>query len=564
MSSPQGNSHSPNRGSFQMPTAPGMKLAQEIHDEFLLCKICLEGYKNPKSLNCLHTFCEQCIENHVLSESTYKKYTDYRDFTCPLCRKRTQLPIGGVKKLPDNFLVSSLSELVQRQKPSKFPFCDICKNVNNKHREATSKCLDCAKLLCAACVALHKDTKVTSGHSLFDIEIEKDIECKEHQDEVVRFYCEPCETCICVLCTFNEHKDHEITQFADAVVKYKENIKQMLDKCKGKITKFDTQVESLNKCEEVIKGVTQQVHDTAIAFIQEIRSREKSLIEELENLYGKEIMDMIENKKDLCTQAESLRSTCSLTEVILKGKDIELLLLKKDVQQKLSTLNSIELKNPPKTVSKMINYVPGEIDMGYIHDLDRPLLTKMRIPRQGSKADNLDVYHQMVTRVVQTDEQGRTKHESIHCATSDDEDSDESSEEESSDEEDDKPEMVDFGVQTVMDPVMSESEDDDSGPETTEQGTMTDTIKTEEKAVNTRSRSLQTVPGKKNSPPKEEDNSLAARRRRRRERAQMGAGHSIDEPESYEDRRKRNSGFYNRSLDQDDVFYDAPGLGHRV
>jgi hypothetical protein len=32
--------------------------------------------------------------------------------------------------------------------------------VNRKHREATSKCLDCNKLLCKACVDLHKDTKV--------------------------------------------------------------------------------------------------------------------------------------------------------------------------------------------------------------------------------------------------------------------------------------------------------------------------------------------------------------------------------------------------------------------
>ena len=47
---------------------------------------------------------------------------------------------------------------------------------------------------------------MTAGHSIFDVEIEKDIECKEHAEEVVRFYCEPCETCICVLCTFNEHK----------------------------------------------------------------------------------------------------------------------------------------------------------------------------------------------------------------------------------------------------------------------------------------------------------------------------------------------------------------------
>ena len=52
----------------------------------------------------------------------------------------------------------------------------------------------------------HKGMKVTKDHSLFDVDIEKDIECKEHPDECVRFFCEPCETCICVLCTFNEHK----------------------------------------------------------------------------------------------------------------------------------------------------------------------------------------------------------------------------------------------------------------------------------------------------------------------------------------------------------------------
>jgi len=89
----------------------GVRLAQEIHDEFLVCKICLDSYRSPKCLSCLHTFCEQCIDNHVNSESSYKKYSDYREFTCPLCRKRTQLPVGGVKKLPDNFLVSSLTEV---------------------------------------------------------------------------------------------------------------------------------------------------------------------------------------------------------------------------------------------------------------------------------------------------------------------------------------------------------------------------------------------------------------------------------------------------------------------
>lgn len=147
-----------------MPAVVGISksglLAQQIHEEFLCCKICLDTFTNPKSLNCLHTFCEECIENHANSESSYKKYSDYREFTCPLCRKRTSLPLGGVRKLPDNFLVSSLTEVIDRQKPSKYPFCDMCKLVSRKHNEASSKCLDCNKLLCTDCVDQHLETKV--------------------------------------------------------------------------------------------------------------------------------------------------------------------------------------------------------------------------------------------------------------------------------------------------------------------------------------------------------------------------------------------------------------------
>jgi tripartite motif-containing protein 56 len=353
-----------------MATSSGTKLAQEIHDEFLVCKICLESYKNPKSLACLHTFCEECIENHISSESTYKKYSDYREFTCPLCRKRTQLPVGGVKKLADNFLVSSLSELVGRQRPSKFPFCDICKLLSGKHRDATSKCLDCAKLLCANCVQLHRQTKVTSSHSLFDIETEKDIECREHKDEAVRFYCEPCDTCICVLCTFNEHRDHEISQFSDAVVKYKDNIRSLLEDSQRKIVAFDQQMETLSRCEESIRVAEQNIRDTAIGLIQDIRTREKQMVEDLHGVYGPECMEYMEGKKEFAVQVENLRSTCQLTEMVLSGKDIELLLLKKDVQDKLLALGDIDIKNLPSNVSKNVHFVPGAVDFGYLEDAD--------------------------------------------------------------------------------------------------------------------------------------------------------------------------------------------------
>ena len=191
--------------------ATNTKLMQEISDQFLHCKICLEPYKSPKTLTCLHTFCSDCIQQHVDSENTRSRYSLYnRHVTCPLCRKRTEIPTGGVRRLPDNFLLANLTEVIDRRRPLKIPPCEICHTVRPRSNDACSKCLDCSKLLCKTCVDLHLTTKVTQHHSLIDVEGEKDIECKVHPDEIVRFYCEPCDACICVVCTFQEHRDHEI------------------------------------------------------------------------------------------------------------------------------------------------------------------------------------------------------------------------------------------------------------------------------------------------------------------------------------------------------------------
>lgn len=469
----------------------GNKLAQEIQDEFLLCKICLEVYKNPKCLDCLHTFCEACIDNHVMSECTYKKYSDYREFTCPLCRKRTQLPLGGVKKLPDNFLVSGLSELVGRQKPSKFPFCDICKLVNHKHREATSKCLDCNKLLCKSCVELHKETKVTKGHSIFDVEIEKDIECKEHSEEVVRFYCEPCETCICVLCTFNEHKDHEITQFSEAVIKYKETIQQLLDNCKSKINAYDTQLTSLSKCDTVIKAAEQSIRDSAIQFISDIRAKEKQLIDDLHEFYGSEVMDFVSKRNDMQVNVDSLKSTCNLTELVLKGKDIELLLLKKQVQEKLSSLSDIELKDLPSTVNKQISFAPGNMDFGQLHESDKPVGT-VNTPRPTVSNAPQNTIPPKFTRTISVQTEGEAPKE--------------------------LPDTIAAYVQT-----------DYSAGSGNDKSIGTDIVEVTEKGVNTRSRSLQGSTSQVQRVASEDNGSgtdvitdgAARRQRRRRERPKI-------------------------------------------
>ena len=94
-------------------------------------------------------------------------------------------------------------------------------------------------------------------------------------------------------------------------------------------------------------------------------------------------------------QVESLRSTCTLTEMVLNGKDIELLLLKKDVQDKLTALGDIDVKALPITVQKQIEFVPGVVDFGRLHDRDRT--TMKQKDDQGRKGTGA------VARATQTD-----------------------------------------------------------------------------------------------------------------------------------------------------------------
>jgi hypothetical protein len=87
--------------------------------------------------------------------------------------------------LPDNFLIAGLSEMITQKSTGssngsvRVPAnCEICKAVHDREREATSRCLECQKFLCRHCVQAHLTITVTRDHSIYELEIEKDILCK--------------------------------------------------------------------------------------------------------------------------------------------------------------------------------------------------------------------------------------------------------------------------------------------------------------------------------------------------------------------------------------------------
>ena len=349
--------------------ATGHKLVKEITDQFLHCKICFEPFKDPKTLSCLHTFCADCLQKHVDSDtnrsSRFLLYSRY--ITCPLCRGKTEIPSGGIRRLPDNFLLSSLTDVLDRKSGGKSPPCEICPAERSRTKGAAShKCLDCTKLLCKSCVDLHMTTRVTQHHSLIDIEGEKDIECKKHPEEIVRYYCEPCEECVCVVCTFQEHRDHEICSFSDGFSKYRSSLDSLLNQCKDRLGNVQDRLGLINNVEVALKETRENIRDLAISYIAQVRQTERQLVQRVEEDFGSKVQGFLQNKEWLQENMDGLKTTCNLAEIIMNDKGVEMLLLKRELQGKLSTLLEPALPLVPENVSHNIKFVPGPVQLGHI------------------------------------------------------------------------------------------------------------------------------------------------------------------------------------------------------
>ena len=74
-------------------------------EEQLTCPICLEQYRNPKTLPCHHSFCLDCLEEMV------KRKTHKQVISCPTCRKRYRVPSDGLGGYATAFFINNLVDV---------------------------------------------------------------------------------------------------------------------------------------------------------------------------------------------------------------------------------------------------------------------------------------------------------------------------------------------------------------------------------------------------------------------------------------------------------------------
>ncbi|XP_029111117.1 tripartite motif-containing protein 3-like isoform X3 [Scleropages formosus] len=273
-------------------------VVRQIDKQFLVCSICLDHYHNPKVLPCLHTFCERCLQNYIPPQSL--------TLSCPVCRQTSILPEKGVSALQNNFFITNLMEVLQRNPECTRP--DAC--------------------------SVLESVSAAAG---------KPLSCPNHEGKVMEFYCEPCETAMCLECTEGEHREHETVPLRDVLEQHKAALKDQLDAIRNRLPQLTTAIELVNEISrQLTERKNEAVHEIGSAFEgleRALHQRKAELVTDLESICSAKQKVLQAQLAVLLQGREHIQSSCSFTEQALShGSATEVLLVRKQMSERVSAL----------------------------------------------------------------------------------------------------------------------------------------------------------------------------------------------------------------------------------
>ncbi|XP_029974761.1 E3 ubiquitin-protein ligase TRIM39-like [Salarias fasciatus] len=292
-----------------------MTAASSCHSEDqFLCSICLDVFTDPVSTSCGHTFCQSCITLHWNTSNV---------FSCPVCKQvfkeKPELHVNRfIKEIVSQFRRETQQESSggssEQRAAGGGVLCDICTGTRVK---ALKSCLVCLTSYCETHLEPHRSRLALRRHQL--IEPVEDLEgrmCPQH-DKPLELFCQSDQTCVCMLCSVLEHKNHQfvpLREEADAkkaeLGKVEAEIRQIIQEKRKKVKEIREAVrvnkESADeeKAEgvEVFRALVQAAEDGLKKLIKDIDEKHKAKETLANSLLGdldQEICELIKKSSEL-------------------------------------------------------------------------------------------------------------------------------------------------------------------------------------------------------------------------------------------------------------------------
>ncbi|XP_056596722.1 centrosomal protein of 290 kDa-like [Triplophysa dalaica] len=266
--------------------------------ERLLCSICLDVFSDPVSTPCGHNFCKICL-------NTY--WNNSEDYRCPNCNKT-------LDQRPDLKINTTLRELVDEHKKKFEVVCDICTEGKLK---AVKSCLVCQSSYCETHLESHLRVSGLQKHKLIDpVKNLQDYICQKH-DRPLGLFCRDDQTCVCVICTVTDHKNHNTVHIRESELQEMMEEKQRATEKHDVIKDLEQEITELKKRNIELEMIAENQRAA--------ETQDKSLIKDLK----KEITELRMRNIELEMKVEMQKASEDRYEGVIKHMNQEIKELRK-------------------------------------------------------------------------------------------------------------------------------------------------------------------------------------------------------------------------------------------
>ena len=318
----------------------------------LTCFLCKKLFKEPKTLSCLHTFCEECLSKHIkkrpLDEDPAAQ--DGREkVPCPYekCKHVQVLERPDVGLVKANLAFKNMVELLSLDDRVR-DWCNATSSETGGDVAKCGRCDDdstpvafcrtCNDLLCEKCLDSHRREKLHKSHAM---KLREDLssssaceeqqlvthnawKCEKHDDvdapaEEVQIYCKTCNEMICRECCLVEPHEHHKKikakkvindeQFRPHIVEHEQKVKTVEEK----ITTFKDEMKALQKkLENHQKDAKEQIEKRVKDIHKKLEIDKKELLVKVDQIFNSKNVRLEEQIKELESIEESVKSSCKV------------------------------------------------------------------------------------------------------------------------------------------------------------------------------------------------------------------------------------------------------------
>ncbi|XP_026579922.1 E3 ubiquitin-protein ligase TRIM56 [Pseudonaja textilis] len=337
-------------------------LRDALSSHFLTCPLCLERYRQPKILPCLHSYCQACLKK-LLGASK-------RELRCPECRELVPLP-AGVEGLKTNFFLNGLLDLVPPAGEKARATCSLCPLIGQGASSvAVSHCIDCADHLCQACARGHRCSRLTHGHLVVDLEAycsgryneevrkHQASRCRAHRGEALQYFCLPCAAALCRECRLGPHLEHSCLPLSEAAQARRPVITGLLagveEKlqliAKGKV-ELEEAAKELEVCNRSIRHVVEQ---TCAKAVEQLLSQKEAVLDQLSGYLEERKEASGRLLSELGSQEQVACGTVAFVQKVLSlGQEEEIASLEQTISERLRQLQGFSWETLALPVPKL-------------------------------------------------------------------------------------------------------------------------------------------------------------------------------------------------------------------